>query len=141
MKIRIKRVDKDLPLPEYQSKGAVAFDVYARETTQIAPHTIGHVPTNLIIEIPKGYMLLLKDRSSTPRKKGLLNTIGYIDQDYCGPEDEIKLQFYNFQDSPSIIEKGERIGQGVFLPMELAVWEEVDSMEHNQTRGGFGSTG
>ena len=60
------------------------------------PNQIELIPTNLIIETPKNYMLMLASRSSTPIKLGLRvsNGIGIIDQDYCGPEDEIKLQVY-----------------------------------------------
>lgn len=141
MKVKISRVDKTLPLPKYHSKGAVAFDVCARIKVEIAPNSVARVPVNIIVEIPQGYMILLKDRSSTALKKGLLCTIGFIDQDYCGPEDEIQLQFYNFQTKPVIIEKGERLGQAAFIPIETAEWQEVDSMKHNHTRGGFGSTG
>lgn len=141
MKVKIKRIDKELPLPEYHTSGAVAFDVMARETVVIEPHTIGRVPVNIVVEIPKGYMILLKDRSSTAQKKGLLCTVGYIDQDFCGEEDEIQLQFYNFQTQPVTIERGERLGQGAFVRVDQAEWEEVESMSHHQTRGGFGSTG
>ncbi len=140
MKVKIKRIDKSLPLPRYHSPGAVAFDVYARLKITVEPHSICRIPTNIIIEIPKGYMLLLKDRSSTPGQKGLLNTIGYIDQDFCGDDDEIQLQFYNFQSNPVIIEKGERIGQAVLIPIEIAEWEETEIMP-NKNRGGFGTTG
>ncbi|KKQ66015.1 MAG: Deoxyuridine 5'-triphosphate nucleotidohydrolase Dut [Candidatus Daviesbacteria bacterium GW2011_GWA2_38_24] len=141
MKVKIKRIDKALPLPEYHTPGSVAFDVLARETVTIEPNAIGRVPVNIIVEIPKGYMILLKDRSSTAKKKGLLNTIGFIDQDFCGDEDEIQLQFYNFQKEPVTVERGERLGQGAFVRIDQAEWEEVESMNHNKTRGGFGSTG
>ncbi|MBS3157215.1 dUTP diphosphatase [Candidatus Woesearchaeota archaeon] len=140
MKVKIKRVDKSLPLPKYKTPGAVAFDVLARETVEIEPNSIGRVPINIIIEIPKGYMLLLKDRSSTAKKKGLLCTVGFIDQDFCGDNDEIQLQFYNFQKEKVIIERGERLGQASFVRIDKYDWEEVDSM-NKETRGGFGSTG
>ncbi len=141
MKVNVKRIDRSLPLPEYHTAGAVAFDVLAREQIEILPHSIGRVPTNIIVEIPKGYMLLLKDRSSTAKKKGLLCTTGFIDQDFCGEEDEILLQFYNFQDKSVNVEKGERLGQAAFVPIMIPEWVEVDSMEKNKNRGGFGSTG
>ena len=139
MKVKIKRVDKSLPLPKYETSGAVAFDVLARERVEIEPNSIGRVPANVIIEIPEGYMLLLKDRSSTAKKKGLLCTVGFIDQDFCGDEDEIQLQFYNFQKEKVVIERGERLGQASFVRIDKHDWEEVDKME-KKTRGGFGST-
>lgn len=139
MKVKIKRIDKELPLPEYHTVGAVAFDLVARENIVIEPDSLGRVPANVVVEIPKGYMLLLKDRSSTAKKKGLLCTVGFIDQDYCGDEDELQIQFYNFQNKPVTIERGERLGQAAFVSIDIAEWEEVESM-NRQTRGGFGST-
>lgn len=139
MKIRIKRIDKTLPLPEYHTSGAVAFDLTARETVIIEPNSIGRVPTNIVVKIPDGYMLLIKDRSSTAKKKGLLTAVGFIDQDFCGENDEILLQFYNFQKTPVTIERGERLGQAAFVRIDKAEWEEVELI-NEKTRGGFGST-
>lgn len=87
-------------------------------------------------------MLVVASRSSTPRKKGLTppHGFGVIDQDYCGPEDEIKIQVYNFSGDAVTIKKGEKIAQGVFVRVDKFEWEEVDNMD-NDTRGGFGSTG
>ncbi|HYE60207.1 MAG TPA: dUTP diphosphatase [Candidatus Kapabacteria bacterium] len=140
MQVRIKRIDNTLPLPAYQTTGAVAFDLYARERMEIAPKAIERIPTNVVVEVPKGYMLLVKDRSSTARKKGLLVFPGYVDQDYCGDGDEVLLQVYNFTDSPVVVDKEERIGQGAFVAIDTAEWTEVESMGE-KNRGGFGSTG
>lgn len=142
MKVRIKRIDKTLPLPQYQTSGSVACDLYARVTTVIPPKTLIKIPTNVIIGTPKGYMFLITLRSSAPFKKGLMkaNGVGIGDQDYCGPEDEYNLAVYNFTDKEVAVEKGERIGQGIFVPIEIAQWEEVDVIS-KKSRGGFGSTG
>ena len=140
MKVRIKRIDKSIPLPKYETSGAVAFDVTARTTIEIKPQSMGRVPVNIVVEIPKGYMILIKDRSSTLKKKGLLCAVGYVDQDYCGNGDEIMLQFYNPGNWPIIVERGDRLGQAAFVPITQAEWEEVDDMERDG-RGGFGTTG
>lgn len=140
MKVKIKRVDKSLPLPKYETAGAVAFDCVARETVEIPPRSVGRVPLNIVIEIPKGFMVILKDRSSTMKKKGLISSIGFIDQDYCGDGDEITKQFYNPQDVPVVIERGERLAQAAFVRVDIAEWEEVEAM-NKADRGGFGSTG
>lgn len=142
MQVRIKRIDTTLPLPEYHTSGAVAFDVYSRVDLIVEPKTVARIPTNLIIEIPKGYMLGVVPRSSTPAKKGLSipHGIGVIDQDFCGETDEILYQVYNFTDAPVSIARGERVGQAAFLRVDQAEWEEVASMSEN-SRGGFGTTG
>lgn len=140
MKIKIKRIDKSFPLPEYHTGGAVAFDLYSRIDAVVPPKTLDRLPTNVIIEIPKGYMLEVKDRSSTLKKKGLFVSVGYIDNDFHGESDEILLQVYNMTDNDVTIEKGERLGQGVFVRVDIAEWEEVDTMS-SSNRGGFGTTG
>lgn len=142
MKVKIKRIDKSLPLPKYETSGAVAFDLMAREDFSVSPKHIALIPSNVIIEVPKGFALILAPRSSTPKKTGLSypHSIGILDQDFCGPGDEIKIQVYNFTEHEVVIKRGERICQGLIVPVEKAHWVEVDSMEHNQTRGGFGST-
>ncbi len=142
MKIKIKRLDKSLPLPEYHTPGSVAFDFTARANTTIAAHSLGYIPTGLIIQTPSGYLLSVVARSSLAKKKGLMlgNGVGIIDQDYCGPEDEIKILVYNFTDSAATIERGERIAQGIFVRIDTAQWEESDQMS-DKSRGGFGSTG
>lgn len=142
MNVKIKRIDKTMPLPIYETDGAVGFDILAREETKIPSKEIAMVPSNLIVEVPKEYMLVVASRSSTPRKKGLLppHGFGIIDHDYCGPEDEIRVLVYNFTEGEVIVQKGEKIAQGVFVKIDKFQWEEVDEIR-NESRGGFGSTG
>ncbi len=142
MPILIHRLDRSLPLPKYETPGACAFDLPARETTMIEPHALGFIPMNVIVQTPPGLALLIVPRSSTPRKKGLLSPHGFglIDQDYCGPEDEIKFQVYNFTDRRVIVEKGERVAQALFVRIDKVDFEEVKIVEE-KNRGGFGSTG
>jgi len=141
-KAKIKRIDLSLPLPVYETDGSVGFDILAREETQIPSKEIVLVPGNIIVEVPKGYMLMVASRSSTPRKKGLLppHGLGIVDHDYCGEEDEIKIQVYNFTDKSVKVLKGEKIAQGVFIKINKLQWKEVSDMRKN-SRGGFGSTG
>lgn len=142
MKIQIQRVDPTLALPTYATSGAVAFDVITRETTIVEPGAIALIPGNVIVKIPEGTMLLLAPRSSMPRKKGLISPhgMGIIDQDYCGPKDELLVQVMNILKEPVTVERGERIAQGIFVRIEKAEWQEVDG-HGAETRGGFGTTG
>lgn len=142
MKVSIKRIDSKLPLPVYETKGAVGFDFVAREDVTVEAKAIGLIPGNVVIAVPEGYMLVVASRSSTPKKKGLLTPhgIGIIDHDYCGESDEIKVQVYNFCDQPVTVARGEKIAQGVFVKIEKFEFEEVEKMT-GESRGGFGSTG
>ena len=104
MRIRIKRFDKKLPLPEYKTSGAAAFDLTARERVEIPSRKIGYVPLNVACETPEGHFLLLAARSST-HKKGLMlaNGVGVLDPDFSGDGDECVAVYFNFTDQPVII--------------------------------------
>lgn len=139
--VNIHRRDSSLPLPVYETAGAVAFDFVTRATTVIQPKMFGLIPGNVVIETPLGYALFIVPRSSLPRKKTLMfpHSIGIIDQDYCGPGDEIMIQVYNFGEEAVTVGRGERIAQGIFVKCEQATW--VETGIRAKTRGGFGSTG
>ena len=141
LNVKIKRVDPNLDLPTYATAGSVGFDLICREDTIIAPHELGRIPGNVIVQTPPGYMLLVTMRSSTARRKGLLmpNGVGVIDQDYCGDGDELIISVYNFRDDIAVVARGERIAQGIFMPVMQATW--IEMTEVGQGRGGFGSTG
>lgn len=141
MRVRITRLDPTIPLPEHKTAGAVAFDIAPRVNTVVASGATVRIPTGLIIKTPPGYALIIVSRSSTPERKGLLlpNGIGILDQDYCGPTDELHLLVYNFTEAPVTVKKGERIAQGLFVPIERAEWDEGPAAA--TSRGGFGSTG
>ncbi len=143
MEVRIKRVDPTLPMPEYQTEGAAAFDIYSRIDAVVQPGEIERIPSNLVVETPKGYFLLLALRSSTPKKKpGLVvpHGIGIVDSDYRGPEDEVLIQVQNLGGEPLIIERGERFAQGAFVKIDQAEFSELQEVA-SDSRGGFGSTG
>lgn len=141
MEVKIKRIDKELPLPERKTEGASAFDFSSRAEVTIAPGEVGYVPLNVVLAVPEGFVLHLFARSGT-HKKGLMlaNGVGVIDSDYCGEEDEVIAAYYNFSDSPVLVERGERIAQGIIRRSEPVEWEEVGAMG-NPSRGGFGTTG
>ena len=142
MKVKIKRIDKELQLPIYQTSGSVAFDVVCRTDTTVAPKSIARIPGNIIIKVPEGYALIIALRSSAPVKKSLMKPhgIGILDNDYCGEEDEMIIQVYNFSDSVVEVKRGERIAQAMLVKVEKADLVEVDKMD-DTSRGGFGSTG
>jgi len=142
MLVTIHRIDKTLPLPRHETTGAVAFDLMVRETMTIAPDEIVAVPVNIIVATPPGYMFMIAARSSLAQKKRLVlpNAVGVIDQDYCGPNDEVHVQLWNIGKEPSTVERGERIAQAMFVKIERAEWNEIEKID-GESRGGFGSTG
>ena len=142
MRLKIKRLDAGVGLPEAATGRAAGFDLASAVDVEIPPRSIRLVGTGLVIAVPDGYFLGIFARSSTPLKRGLMvaNGVGVIDADYCGPADEIKIQLLNFTDSTVQVKRGDRLAQGVVLPCPGVEWEEVEEMVA-PTRGGFGSTG
>ena len=140
-KIKIKRFDKNLPLPEYKTAGAAGFDLMTRETVTIKPSAVGYVPVNIAVETPEDCFLIIAARGST-HKSGVMpvHGIGIGDSDFRGDNDEYKIPLLNFTKKSVTIERGTRIGQGIFVKLIKAEWKEVDRMA-SKNRGGFGSTG
>lgn len=134
----------DAILPERATTNSVGYDMYCARDTEVAPHEIALIPTGVKCYL-SGIMrawLMIALRSSTPKKKGLMlaNGIGVIDADYVdNPQNEghIMVQVYNFTNEPVIVEKGERIAQGIVMPMMTL---EQDNTTGASREGGFGST-
>jgi len=141
--VRVRRLDPTVPLPQYQTSGAAGFDLAASADMTIEPGGITLVPTGLVIAVPDGYFLAIFARSSTPLRRGLIvaNGVGVIDSDYCGDTDEIKVQVMNVTRAPVTVAKGDRIAQGLFIPVSRAVWQEESGSLREGARGGFGATG
>jgi dUTP pyrophosphatase len=141
-RVRIHRLSPSAELPQYATTGAAGFDLAASEDLTIPPGRTALVPTGLVIEVPAGMFLGIFARSSTPLKRGLMvaNGVGVVDSDYCGATDEVKIAVLNFTAAPVTVKTGDRIAQGILLPVARVEWDESAAPER-AARGGFGSTG
>lgn len=131
-------------LPKRETAHAAGYDLKVAVRTVIAPGEIVLVPTGVKAYMQPTEVLYLYDRSSNPRKKGLvlINSVGVIDKDYYNnPDNEghMFMQMRNFTDEEVLVEKGERVVQGVFMPFLVADGDE--NQEKEERTGGFGSTG
>ncbi len=140
--VDIYKTHPDAIIPEYATSGSCAFDLAPIENKVIQPKETVRLKTGLVICVPKDHVLLIASRSSTPWRYGINipQGVGIVDQDYCGPEDELHLQLRNYSDKPVEIKKGQRIAQAMLVPMKRAEFREVKNIE-SKNRGGFGSTG
>ena len=127
--------------PEYKTDGASGFDLHSIRGFWIHPRKTVIVPTGLHVELPKGYELQVRARSGFTVKRDIIvkNGIGTIDSDYRG---EIGVILYNIGKRSVYIEKGERIAQGVIVPVIRGIFEHVKHIKTTE-RGvkGYGSTG
>ena len=142
MRLKIKRLQSAVGLPEPATARAAGFDLAAAADMEIPPRSVRLVGTGLVIAVPEGHFLGIFARSSTPLKRGLMvaNGVGVVDADYCGPADEVKVQVINVTTSPVHVAAGDRIAQGMVLAaprLELVEQPLAD----RASRGGFGSTG
>ncbi len=137
--------NENINLPKRKTKFSAGYDVEAAEDIVIPSFKKGMNPT-LVKTGVKAYMqddevLMLYNRSSNPKKKGLIlaNSVGVIDKDYYGNQDNdghIMFAFYNIKEEDIEIKKGECIGQAIFQKYFLS---DDDNAEGERT-GGFGST-
>ena len=137
--------DKGINLPIRKTKYSAGYDIEAAEDIVVPSFKKGDVPTLIPTGI-KAYMeddevLYLYNRSSNPKKKGLIlaNSVGVIDKDYYGNPDNdghIMFAFFNIKDEDIEIKKGEAIGQGIFSKYLITDDDEASG----ERQGGFGST-
>ena len=132
-------------IPERKTKYSAGYDIEAAEDCCVPAFVKGQNPTLIKTGI-KAYMpqdeyLMLCNRSSNPKKKGLVlaNGVGIVDSDYYGNEDNdghIMFAFYNIKGEPIEIKKGDCIGQAIFQKFGIV---DNDNAK-GERKGGFGST-
>lgn len=142
MRLQIKRLDSDLPLPAYAHEGDAGLDLYSAADVTLAPFERALIPTGIAVAIPEGFAGFVQPRSGLAIKRGLslVNTPGLIDSHYRG---EIKAIAINLDPAqPIVIARGEKVAQLVIQAVarvELAEVAELDETVRGE--GGFGSTG
>lgn len=150
LKIKVKYFDDEIKKIEKILKGDW-IDLTAAETVTIREGEFKLIPLGVAMKIPDGYEAHLVPRSSTFKKYGIIqtNSIGIIDNSYCGNNDQWYLpvicvdpKSYINNRKITIINKGDRIAQFriIVKNMPEVEIEEVDNLE-SVDRGGFGSTG
>ena len=129
IKILIKRLSKNVPLPKYETDGSSGLDLAAciDKSIEIKPGKSELIPTGLAVSIPKNFEIQIRPRSGLAAKNqiSVLNTPGTIDADYRG---EIKVILINLGGASFIVEKGLRIAQMVLCPVVKAKLIEVESL-------------
>lgn len=139
MKIKIKRIDKDLPLPAYTKDLDAALDLRSAEEGIISPGETRTFRTGMIFAIPKGYVGLVWDRSGMAAKHSIHTMAGVLDAGYRG---ELILVLKNLGEHDFRVERGMRIAQLVVQPVLNADVVEVDELDDTQRgENRFSSTG
>lgn len=160
-------VPSQLKLPKRSTKNSAGYDFFLNDDQVVIKSIWKQIPevmknfnnpNNLVKERAmfkpelvrtgiKAYMeeeevLYLYNRSSNPGKLGLIlaNSVGVIDSDYYNNRDnegEIMFAFYNIYPFDVVLNRGDKIGQGVF-----SAFLKADDDNYGDIRvGGIGSTG
>lgn len=139
--LKIQKLHPQAIVPAYQSAGSSGFDFHALESSAIPAGGVGVVRTGIAVEMEQGLELQVRPRSGLALRHSIsvLNTPGTIDSDYRG---EIMVILINHAKEDFIINQGDRIAQGVVVPIVQVAFDEVATLTQT-TRGekGFGSSG
>jgi dUTP pyrophosphatase len=139
MKIKIKKIHPDAIIPKYAHHGDAGLDLYTVEAFELEPSERKSIPLGISVEIPKGYVGLMWDKSGLSHKYGIKTFGGVIDSGYRG---EIHAGVMNLSDKYFKFEKGQKIIQLLIQKIENVDFEEVSELsDSSRGEGGLGSTG
>lgn len=137
------RKNTEYHLPKRSTKSSAGYDFVAPVQIILHPHEHSPIiPTDIKARMGEDEFLACHIRSSLGMKKGisLTNTTGIIDSDYYSNPDNdgnICFQLNNNSEHTVIIQKGEKVFQGIF---QKYLKTDADNTITERT-GGIGSTG
>jgi dUTP pyrophosphatase len=143
VRVLIKKLDPNVKLPSYKTKGASGMDIMAfiKEPINIKPQSSALISTGLSVAFSEDFEIQIRPRSGLAAKNNIsvLNTPGTIDSDYRG---ELKILIFNHGNKDFEVNCGDRIAQMVLIPVVKMELEETNNLpETIRGEGGFGSTG
>jgi dUTP pyrophosphatase len=131
----------DWPSISAPTNGNACFDLRSTVDYVLEPGRRALIPLGIKTSFPDGYELQIRARSGLALKHGisLVNGIGTVDSSYRG---ELGAILINLGDEPFIVNRGDRIVQGMLSKLADYTVMAVSSVEDGVDRGGgFGSTG
>lgn len=142
LRVAVRRLDPDLPLPGYAHHGDAGADLCTRVDVELAPGERALVPTGIAVEIPLGWVGLVHPRSGLAARSGLtvVNAPGTVDAGYRG---EVQVCLLNTDTrTPVVLHRGDRIAQLVLQRVGRARFVEVEELSgSSRAAGGHGSSG
>ena len=151
MIVQYHRVRDDALKPTRGHPSDAGLDVYyspadfSTTATRIEPGESAVLQTGLRFEIPHGYVLEVKNRSSVAAKRSLIVGACVIDSGYAG---EVFINLHNIGGETQFVDRGAKIAQLVMVPVvSFQAWENTggDLYEYPLTisargEGALGST-
>lgn len=139
MELKVKKLNEEAVLPNYSYEDDAGFDLYSVEKIVLKPMQREQISTGISMQIPKGYVGLIWDKSGVSHNGGIKTLGGVVDSGYRG---EIKVGVINLSDKDFIFGEGDKVAQMIIQKKETCDIVEVDELEssHREDRG-FGSSG
>jgi dUTP pyrophosphatase len=135
MKIKL---EPGVKMPTRAHSTDAGLDIYARETKIVLPRSREDFDTGVHIEIPEGYVGMIKSKSGLMRHHGI-TTEGTVD---CGYTGSICVTLFNHSDEKYTVHKGDKITQLVVMPILNEKLEMVEYLaDTDRGDNGFGSSG
>jgi len=142
IRIGLRRLDTDLPIPRAAHPGDAGLDVYAREDVLLAPGERYLMPTGIAIALPVGFAAFTHPRSGLAARHGIsiVNAPGTVDAGYRG---EIMVNLINLDPREAFqVRRGDRVAQLVVQRVERVHFEVLDSLpESSRGETGHGASG
>ena len=130
----------DIKLPTRATEYSAGYDFYSPVDITIEPQESVMIWTDVKAHMYYDNALIIIPRSSMGKQPIMIaNTVGLIDNDYYGNEDNdgnIGFRLLNLGKTPYEIKVGDRIGQGIFIKYGTVKNDNTIS----KRSGGFGST-
>ncbi|MCM1260689.1 MAG: hypothetical protein NC222_07030 [Staphylococcus sp.] len=105
---------------------------------EVAPHKSVLIPLGIKVKIPEQYCMVFFNRSGIAAKKCFYRGAGVIDSNFRGT---LMLNLTNVSDKTQYINVGEKIIQGLILPVpSIKITEGKVENDTERGEGGFGST-
>lgn len=139
MKIKLKKISKNIKIPSYAHSGDAGLDLYSQESYNLMSGKRHEFVLGFALEVPEGYVGLVWDKSGLSFKHGLHCLGGVVDSTYRG---EVKIMLVNLGGKPYRIEKGDKIAQLLIQPISHTDIEVTQKLKKTlRGSGSFGSTG
>ena len=139
MKLKIKKIKKNAVLPNFAHPTDAGMDLYTTEEITLRPGEKIAAPTGIAMQIPKGYVGLIWDKSGIGIVRGIKTLGGVIDSGYRG---EILIGLINLSENKQTFKEGDKIAQIIIQKIKQPIIKEVEILdEADRGKRGFGSTG
>lgn len=141
MKLKVKFENEVCQDFEFVGEKSDWIDLKAAQDYELNQFEYTLINLGFALQLPDGYEAHIVPRSSTFKNFGILqtNSMGIIDNSYCGDEDYWKLPVIAMRDT--VIKKGDRICQFRIIEKMSNIEVEIVKTLGKENRGGFGSTG